>query len=72
MRADITSVPETAKSITVKQVRSAAGRFDNQEATLIGLGLNKINRQKTVLNTPNSRGRIRTVAHLVEIIGWEK
>ena len=35
------------KTVTVKQVASPARRPKVQEDTLIGLGLNKLNRQRT-------------------------
>lgn len=59
---------KTGKTITVKQVRSGAGRIEKQNATLKGLGLCKINRVRTLEDTPAVRGMIRKVAHLVEII----
>jgi len=57
-----------AKTITVKQVRGVIGREKYQKDTLIGLGLNKINRTKTLEDTPSVRGMINTVKHLVEIV----
>jgi large subunit ribosomal protein L30 len=53
--------------IKVTQKASPIGRHKNQRATLIGLGLNKINRSKTLQDTPSIRGMIETVHHLVEI-----
>jgi large subunit ribosomal protein L30 len=58
---------KSGKKLRVKQVRSAAGRFAYQEATLIGLGLNKINRVRELEDTPEVRGMVRAVAHLVEV-----
>lgn len=58
---------KSGNKLRVKQVRSAAGRFAYQEATLIGLGLNKINRVKELEDTPSVRGMIKAVAHLVEV-----
>lgn len=58
---------KSGKMLRVKQVRSAAGRYAYQEATLIGLGLNKINRTKELQDTPEIRGMIRAVQHLVEV-----
>lgn len=55
------------KRVRIKQVRSVAGRFAYQKATLIGLGLNKINRVSELEDTPAVRGMIRAVAHLVEV-----
>ncbi len=40
------------KTVTVTQVHSAAGRHADQRGTLIGLGLNKIRRTKTLEDTP--------------------
>jgi large subunit ribosomal protein L30 len=53
--------------VRVKQVRSAIGRPGDQEATLIGLGLNKLNRWRELEDTPAVRGMIAKVRHLVEI-----
>ncbi|HEY8190481.1 MAG TPA: 50S ribosomal protein L30 [Micavibrio sp.] len=50
----------------IKQVRSVAGRFAYQKATLIGLRLNKINRVSELEDTPSVRGMIQAVHHLVE------
>ncbi len=57
-----------AKTIKVKQIKSAIGRPDTQEKTLIGLGLNKLNKVRELEDTPSIRGMIRKVAHLVEVI----
>ena len=57
------------KTLTVRQVRSQARRPAIQEATLRGLGLGKIGKQKTLEDTPSVRGMIRGVSHLVEVVG---
>jgi len=57
----------TGKKVKITQLRSAAGRLDNQEATLIGLGLNKRHKSRVLVDTPEVRGMIRTVAHLVVV-----
>lgn len=57
------------KTITIKQIRSCIGRPKDQEATLKGLGLNKINRVSTIIDTPENRGMVNKVAHLIEIVG---
>jgi large subunit ribosomal protein L30 len=56
------------KTVTVKQVASPARRPKVQEDTLIGLGLNKLNRQRTLEDTPAVRGMINKVRHLIEIV----
>ena len=53
--------------LIVKQVRSAIGRQGYQRKTLIGLGLNKINKQRELDDTPSIRGMIEKVKHLVVI-----
>jgi large subunit ribosomal protein L30 len=59
---------ETKKTVTVEQIRSPARRDERQQATLIGLGLNKLNRRATLEDTPAVRGMIAKVAHLIRII----
>ena len=53
--------------LIVKQVKSAIGRQSNQRKTLIGLGLNKINKERKLEDTPSIRGMIEKVKHLVVI-----
>ena len=54
------------QTVTVTQIKSAIGRKADQRQTLIGLGLNKINRVKILEDTPSVRGMINKVKHLVE------
>ena len=56
------------KTITVKQIGSKLGRQKDQEATLIGLGLNKMHRVSTLEDTPSVRGMINKVKHLVQVV----
>ena len=56
------------KTVTVKQVYSPQRRPSEQRATLIGLGLNKMNRSSTLEDTPAVRGMIAKVAHLVRVV----
>ncbi len=53
--------------VRVRQVHSVAGRKPGQKETLIGLGLNKLNRVRELEDTPAVRGMIRAVAHLVKV-----
>jgi large subunit ribosomal protein L30 len=53
--------------LKITQVGSPIGRPKEQEATLIGLGLNKINRSREVEDTPSIRGMLRSVQHLVRV-----
>ena len=59
---------EEGKTITVEQIGSPIRRPSVQRATLIGLGLNKIRRRKTLPDNPAVRGMIAKVAHLVRIV----
>ena len=56
------------KTITVEQFRSAARRPGVQTETLKGLGLNKINRRRTLLDTPEVRGMVHRIRHLVRVV----
>ena len=57
-----------SNTITVKQIGSPIRKPLDQRATLIGLGLNKMHRVRTLEDTPSIRGMIKKVSHLVEII----
>ena len=57
------------KTITVKQIGSPIRRDKVQRATLIGLGLNKMNKQRELIDTPEVRGMINKVPHLVRVVG---
>jgi large subunit ribosomal protein L30 len=56
------------KTVTVEQIGSPIRRPKEQRATLIGLGLNKMHRQRTLEDTPSVRGMIARVAHLVRVV----
>jgi large subunit ribosomal protein L30 len=56
------------KTIVVKQIASAARRPDIQRRTLIGLGLNKIDRTRELEDTPSVRGMVNKLPHLVVIV----
>ena len=56
------------KMVKVRQVKSQARRPAVQEATLRGLGLGRIGREKSLEDTPSVRGMIRAVAHLVKVV----
>jgi large subunit ribosomal protein L30 len=55
------------KKIKVIQTGSPIGRTDDQRATLIGLGLNKRHRSRELIDTPEVRGMINKVRHLVRV-----
>ena len=57
-----------AKTIVVKQIGSPIRRPAVQRQTLIGLGLNKMNKTRELEDTPSVRGMVNKIPHLVEII----
>ncbi|MDQ0453912.1 50S ribosomal protein L30 [Rhizobium paknamense] len=59
---------EAKKTITIEQIGSPIRRPEIQRKTLIGLGLNKMHRVRTLEDTPSVRGMIRAVQHLVRVV----
>ena len=57
------------KTLIVKQIGSPIRRDNVQRATLIGLGLNKMNKERELIDTPEVRGMINKIPHLVRVIG---
>ncbi|WP_040489432.1 50S ribosomal protein L30 [Fulvimarina pelagi] len=56
------------KNVTVVQTGSPIRRAKDQRQTLVGLGLNKMHRQRTLEDTPAIRGMIAKVSHLVKVV----
>ncbi len=54
--------------VTVRQTASPIRRKNDQRATLVGLGLNRIGRTAVLDDTPSVRGMIAKVAHMVEVV----
>ncbi|MBU6234940.1 MAG: 50S ribosomal protein L30 [Alphaproteobacteria bacterium] len=59
---------KSGKTVTIEQIGSPIARTPDQEATLVGLGLNKRHRVRTLEDTPAVRGMIRKVRHLVRVV----
>lgn len=55
-------------TIKIKQMKSRIGAPIDQKRTLLSLGLHKISQVVEVEDTPSSRGMIRKVHHLVEVV----
>jgi large subunit ribosomal protein L30 len=53
--------------LKVKLVKSVIGRKDDQIATVKALGLKKVNSEVEHNDTPQIRGMIQKVIHLVEV-----
>lgn len=56
-------------TIKVTQTGSPIRRTPDQRATLIGLGLNKMHRTRELEDTPEVRGMIRKVHHMLKVEG---
>ena len=53
--------------IKIRQLKSPIGRNNKQRKTLISLGLNKINRERTLESNPAIQGMIDKVKHLIKV-----
>jgi len=56
------------KTVTVEQYGSPIRRHKDQRAILVGLGLNKMNKRRTLEDTPAVRGMINKLPHLVRVV----
>ncbi|KQS01883.1 50S ribosomal protein L30 [Sphingomonas aliaeris] len=54
-------------TIKVTQTGSPIRREKDQRATLIGLGLNKMHKTRELEDTPEVRGMIRKVSHMLSV-----
>lgn len=61
------SASAEVKTVKVTQVGSPIGRPQDQRATLVGLGLNKLHRTNELEDTPSVRGMINKVRHLLRV-----
>jgi large subunit ribosomal protein L30 len=59
------------KVIKIQQVGSPIRRHHSQRETLIGLKLNRIGRTAEVPDTPQTRGMIAKIQHLLRVVGKE-
>jgi large subunit ribosomal protein L30 len=58
----------SGKTVTVERIGSPIRRPEIQERTLIGLGLTRRGRRRTLKDTPAVRGMIAKVQHLVRVL----
>ena len=56
-----------SETITVTLVKSGIGSTERIRATLVGLGLTRMHKTVTRKNTPEIRGMIAKVKHLVRV-----
>jgi large subunit ribosomal protein L30 len=60
------------KQLKITQVKSYIGRPEAQRRVLRGMGLGKVNRTVLLNDTPEIRGMIRKVIHLVAAVEVEE
>lgn len=56
-----------ADQLRITLVRSQIGRPEKHRAVLLGMGLNKLNKTVMLPDTPEVRGMVRKVEHLVRV-----
>ena len=57
-----------AKQLKVTQVRSSIGTKPKQRGTLRALGLRGIGQSNVLVDTPDARGQIAKVSHLISVV----
>ncbi|MFU8784320.1 50S ribosomal protein L30 [Aliidiomarina sp.] len=55
------------KTIKVTQTKSSIGRLPKHKATLVGLGLRRINHTVELEDTPSVRGMVNRVNYMVKV-----
>ncbi len=58
----------SGKTLVVEQTGSGIRRPKDQRATLLGLGLKKMHQRRTLPDTPQVRGMINKVSHMVRVV----
>ena len=61
------NVVREKQKLTVTQIGSPMRRPEKQRRILIGLGLNKMHKERVLEDTPSVRGMVRAVSHLVKV-----
>jgi large subunit ribosomal protein L30 len=56
------------KTVTVKLVKSINSTRESHRATVRGLGLRRMNSERTLEDTPAVRGMINKVSYLVKVL----
>jgi len=62
---------EKQKVLKIKQIRSGIGRPKRHRSILQGLGLRKLNQIVIRPDTPEIRGMIAKISHLVVVVNQE-
>lgn len=53
--------------LSITQVRSAIGRQENQKKTLVALGISRLGRPVVHNDTPQIRGMVKKIEHLLSV-----
>lgn len=56
-----------AEQLTVTLIKSGIGKPEKHRLVLQGLGLNKLNKSVVLKDTPEIRGMINKIAHMVKV-----
>ena len=59
----------SGKTVKVTQIKSIIGTIGSHRATMLGLGLRRINHTVELIDTPAVRGMIKRVNYLVKCEG---
>jgi len=59
---------DAKKTLNVKLVRSPIGTKASHRATVVGLGLRRLNSVSELEDTPAVRGMINKIAYLVQVL----
>lgn len=57
----------STNTVTITLKRSAIGRPKDQKAALVGMGFKRLHQSVVLKDTPETRGMIRKVSHLVTV-----
>lgn len=55
------------KTLKIKMVKSEIGRPEKHRRVLRGMGLTRLNSCVTLIDTPQVRGMIKKVSHLISV-----
>ncbi len=56
-----------SKNLSIKLVRSCIGRPEKQRRVVAGLGLRKMNQVVVRQDTPEIRGMVNKISHMLEV-----
>lgn len=65
--ATVAKKKSTSQTVTITLKRSAIGRPKDQKAALVGMGFKRLHQSVVLKDTPETRGMIRKVSHLVTV-----